>query len=269
MKKQSRLMVLPRGDIDGAIAWRQPRFALEQVFLDTIPCARVRSWCIERRYRAALRAAGLPLRNRILLSGPSGNGKTLLAEAIAGELSLPLGVVTVGSALRSHLGETGARLQRALSLDAEQQAVVLLDEADAICCERGYTRDAGSAEVSRAVAALLPLIDALPGGVVLILATNLPDVFDPAIRRRIDVAWELLGPQDPQDVRRFLGHVAQMRGWSVTPDIDYAPGLCWHDVERAAEQQLREFVIRQAIEEREGSSRTRCKRVSSGGRVTP
>lgn len=145
---------------------------------------------VEEQQRAdLLRAHAIEPRHRILLVGPPGNGKTSLAEAIAGELSLPILVVRYDGIIGSYLGETAIRLARLMEFVRSRRCVLFFDEFDALGKERGDEHETG--EIKRVVSSLLLNVDALPSYSVVIAATNHPELLDRAAWRRFQLRLEL------------------------------------------------------------------------------
>jgi len=126
---------------------------------------------IEEQTRAELlRSHGLEPRNKILLIGPPGNGKTSLAEAVAEAIMVPLLTVKYESIVGAYLGETASRLVKLFDYVKTRQCVLFFDEFETLGKERGDTHETG--EIKRVVSSLLLQIDALPSYVVVIAATN-------------------------------------------------------------------------------------------------
>ncbi len=122
-------------------------------------------------------------RHRVLLVGPPGNGKTVLAEAIAEALGVGFFVVRYEYLIGSYLGETASRLRRILDYARTTPCVLFFDEFDAIGKERGDTHETG--EIKRVVSTLLMQVDDLPSYTVLIAATNHPELLDRAVLEKI------------------------------------------------------------------------------------
>lgn len=157
---------------------------------------------IEEQHRAdLLHAYNLRARNRFLFAGPPGNGKTTLAEALAFELMYPLIVVRYETLIGSFLGETSSRLKQLLDYAKTQRCVLFFDEFETLGKERGDTHETG--EIKRVVSSLLLQIDDLPDYVVIVAASNHPELLDKAVWRRFQVRIELSLPTRDQ-LSRFI-----------------------------------------------------------------
>ena len=126
---------------------------------------------------------GLKAPNGILLYGPPGTGKTLIAKAIASETSAYFIHLNGSEVMNKFYGESEATL-RAIFEDARQHSpsIIFLDEIDALAPKREQV--IGDVE-KRVITQLLALMDGIVdrGDVIIIGATNIPDVLDPALRR--------------------------------------------------------------------------------------
>ena len=146
----------------------------------------------EHRRADLLRAHNLEPRHRVLLTGPPGNGKTSLAEALSTELGLPLLVVRYESVIGSYLGETAIRLSKLFDQVRTRRCVLFLDEFDVVGKERGDVHETG--EIKRVVSSLLLQVDDLPSHVVVVTATNHPELLDRAVWRRFQLRLHLPPP---------------------------------------------------------------------------
>jgi len=148
---------------------------------------------VQEQYRVdLLRSYGLEPRNRILLIGAPGNGKTSLAEAIAESLMVPLFVVKYDSIIGAYLGETASRLRKLINFVSTRKCVLFFDEFETLGKERGDTHETG--EIKRVVSSLLLQIDDLPSHVTVIGATNHPELLDRAVWRRFQIRMNLPMP---------------------------------------------------------------------------
>lgn len=149
---------------------------------------------VEEQYRSdLLRAYNLEPRSRVLLVGPPGNGKTTLAEVIANELNVPLAVVRYEAVIGSYLGETAQRINTVFEQARSYRCVLFFDEFDSIGKERGDSQETG--EIKRVVSSLLLQIDKLPSYVVIVAASNHPELLDRAVWRRFQMHLELPKPE--------------------------------------------------------------------------
>jgi SpoVK/Ycf46/Vps4 family AAA+-type ATPase len=199
---------------------------------------------LEEQQRAdLLRSHGLEPRHRLLLLGPPGNGKTTLAEAIGGELSIPILRVRYDAVVGSFLGETASRLARVFDHARTRQCVLFFDEFDAIGKTRGDQHEAG--EVKRVVNTLLTRIDSLPAYVVVIAATNYPELLDRAVWRRFQVRAEL-PPPSVQDVATWLAKFekeSQIKLGSRAKVIEKLQGLSFAELEEFCRDVQRQVIL--------------------------
>jgi len=181
-----------------AFAEVRPRRPLASLVLP----AAVRDACtelLEEHLRAdLLRAHNLEPRHRVLLSGPPGNGKTTLAEALAFELTVPLYVVRYESIIGSYLGETAVRLAKLFAQVRSERCVLFFDEFDVVGKERGDVHETG--EIKRVVSSLLLQVDQLPSHVVVVAATNHSELLDRAAWRRFQLRFPLPNPTKEQRI---------------------------------------------------------------------
>ena len=165
---------------------------------------------VEEQHRAELlHAHNLRARNRILLAGPPGNGKTTLAEALAFELMYPLIVIRYETLVGSYLGETSSRLKSVLDYARTQRCVLFFDEFETLGKERGDTHETG--EIKRVVSSLLLQLDEMPDYVVVVAASNHPELLDKAVWRRFQLRIELPTPTREQ-LSQFIAAIGQRCG---------------------------------------------------------
>ena len=148
---------------------------------------------------------GATLPKGILLVGPPGTGKTLLTKALAGEAGVPFQVVSAAGLVEVYVGVGAARIKR-LFAQARKQApsIILVDELDAIGRTRAPHAAGGTEERESTLNQLLVEMDGFDpcDGVLVVGATNRPDVLDPALlrpgrfdRRLVVTAPDLRGRQ--------------------------------------------------------------------------
>ncbi|WP_426561244.1 ATP-binding protein [Angustibacter sp. McL0619] len=135
-----------------------------------------------------------------LFAGDSGTGKTMSAEAIAGDLGLELYTVNLATVIDKYVGETEKNLERIFAEASGVNAVLLFDEADAIFGKRSEVRDAHDRYANIESAYLLQRMETFDG--LAVLATNLRANIDDAFTRRLDTIIDF-PPPDPE-LRREL-----------------------------------------------------------------
>lgn len=214
---------------------------------------------VEEQQRASvLRAHSLEPRHRVLLSGPPGNGKTSLAEAIAEALALPFFVVRYEAMIGSYLGETAARLKRVFDYARTTPCVLFFDEFDAVGKERGDEHETG--EIKRVVTSLLMQMDDLPSYTITVAATNHSELLDRAVWRRFQLRLSLNAPTRAELTayfQRFADSMEQPLGRAAASiakslgAISYAEAeeFCL-DVRRRHVLAMGELPLKKIVEER-------------------
>jgi len=157
-----------------------------------------------------------------LLIGPPGTGKTLLARAIAGEAGVPFFTISGSDFVEMFVG-VGASRVRDMFADARKNApcIIFIDEIDAVGRHRGVGTSGGHEEREQTLNQLLVEMDGFDGkeGIIIIAATNRPDVLDKALLRpgRFDRQIEVPYP-DIQGREKILE--VHMRGKPIGADVD-------------------------------------------------
>jgi hypothetical protein len=222
----------------------EPRRSLDSVLLSHDLQQATSELIEEQQRRDLLRSYGLEPRHRVLLSGPPGNGKTTLAEAIAHELMVPLFVVRYEAVIGSFLGETSSRLKRLFDFARTHQCVLFFDEFDTLGKERGDTHETG--EIKRVVSSLLLQIDALPSHVVVVTATNHAELLDRAVWRRFQLRLNLPSPTLDQKTAwfdRFEMRLGTSLGLSARTLATRLKAASYSDLEQFCEDVHRRYVL--------------------------
>ncbi len=199
-----------------------------------------------------LRSYNLEPRNRLLLIGPPGNGKTSLAEAISEALIVPFLVVRYESVVGTYLGETAVRLKRLFDYASTRKCVLFFDEFETLGKERGDLHETG--EIKRVVSSLLMQIDSLPSHVMVIGATNHAELLDRAVWRRFQIRMNLPGP-----TRARLTEWFDKFERRVKIPLGHAPGTLAKRLQGSSFAEIEEFgatVYRQYVLEQPGSKMT-------------
>ncbi|MFY1652656.1 ATP-dependent zinc metalloprotease FtsH [Solwaraspora sp. WMMB762] len=171
---------------------------------------------------AKYQALGAKIPKGVLLFGPPGTGKTLLARAVAGEAGVPFYSISGSDFVEMFVGVGASRVRDLFEqAKANAPAIVFVDEIDAVGRHRGAGMGGGHDEREQTLNQLLVEMDGFDtkGGVILIAATNRPDILDPALLRpgRFD-------RQIPVDAPDMEGRKAILRvharGKPFAPDVD-------------------------------------------------
>ena len=233
-------------NLDTLVAEIVPKRSLEDMILP-YEAREVIHNLVEEQHRAdLLRSYNIEPRNRVLLAGPPGNGKTSLAEAIADSLSAPFIVVRYEGIIGSYLGETAQRISQVFAYARSRHCVLFFDEFDAIGKERGDLQETG--EIKRVVSSLLLQIDALPSYVVVVTASNHPELLDRAVWRRFQVRLELPMPKQGQIeewFKRFEIRTEQQLGLTPRSLAQRLRGLSFAEVEDFGMDVVRRIVLDQ------------------------
>ncbi|WP_433383062.1 ATP-binding protein [Actinoplanes sp. CA-142083] len=192
---------LAGGHLDGVAVRIRPRRAWDDLILPPEEATQLRELASRHRERdtvygrwqfRATASTGVVA----LFAGPSGTGKTLAAEVVAGELGLDLYKVDLSAVVSKYIGETEKNLERIFGAAAAGDLVLFFDEADALFGKRSEVSDAHDRYANIEVAYLLQRLETYDGLVV--LATNLQRNIDPAFLRRISVAIDFVPPEEPE-----------------------------------------------------------------------
>ena len=157
-----------------------------------------------------------------LLIGPPGTGKTLLARAIAGEANVPFFTISGSDFVEMFVG-VGASRVRDMFEQAKKNApcIIFIDEIDAVGRHRGAGLGGGNDEREQTLNQLLVEMDGFESneGVILIAATNRPDVLDPALLRPGRFDRQIMVPNPDIAGREKILRV-HMRKVPIAPDVD-------------------------------------------------
>ncbi len=130
-----------------------------------------------------IKPVGTRKEGMLVLAGPPGTGKSAMAEGIASQAKKKLIKIKVSDIEDKYLGESEKNMERVFSRAAKQDAILFFDEADALLRTRASS-GSGSIFAAKLTNTFLQTFNEYQGRVPVILATNTPDVIDPAIKSR-------------------------------------------------------------------------------------
>lgn len=172
----------------------------------------------EQKRRESLLERGVIPTNRVLFCGPPGCGKTLVANALAGELDMPIAYVKLDGLVSSYLGQTGTNIRKIFEFVKNKRIMLFLDEFDAIAKKRDDSQELG--ELKRVVTTLLQNLDGLPANVFLVAATNHHQLLDSAIWRRFNLSILMELPIEKQRKQIILPYLMKnLEGSNIDVEI--------------------------------------------------
>jgi SpoVK/Ycf46/Vps4 family AAA+-type ATPase len=152
-----------------------------------------------------------------LFAGPSGTGKTMAAEVIAGDLGLDLYKIDLSTVTSKYVGETEKNLERIFLAARNSNAILFFDEADALFGKRSEVRDAHDRYANVEISYLLQKMEEYDG--LVILTSNLSKNMDEAFVRRMHFTVEF--PYPEPDARRRIWEIAFPAEAPLSPNIDF------------------------------------------------
>jgi hypothetical protein len=188
---------LVSGELDSLALRIRPRRQWSDLVLPPEHLAQVRDVLVRVRHRALVYDdwgfRPVPSSGVLaLFAGPSGTGKTMSAEIIAGELGLDMFKIDLSTMVSKYIGETEKNLERLFNAAEGGGVVLVFDEADALFGKRTAVSDSKDRYANVETSYLLQRLESYDGLVV--LTSNFPGNIDPAFMRRIHVAVEFPMP---------------------------------------------------------------------------
>jgi cell division protease FtsH len=171
---------------------------------------------------AKFQAIGAKIPKGVLLYGPPGTGKTLLARAVAGEAGVPFYSISGSDFVEMFVGVGASRVRDLFEqAKANAPAIVFVDEIDAVGRHRGAGLGGGHDEREQTLNQMLVELDGFDtkGGVIVIAATNRPDILDPALLRPGRFDRQIVVAQPDLVGRKGILRV-HARGKPIAPDAD-------------------------------------------------
>lgn len=222
----------------------QPKIKLEDMVLSPEVAVALHKIVNEQRKWEMLRQYNLKPRRKILLLGPPGCGKTMTAQALAGELGIPVFIVRLDGLISKFMGESISKLRLIFDAMPDHRGVYLFDEFDSIGSHRSQGQDVG--EIKRVLNSFLINIEKDESNSLIIAATNMPEALDKALFRRFD---DIINYPLP-DKREIIETIKKnLIGFKFNEQIDYsdladlAEGLNYSDIVRSCEETIKEMIL--------------------------
>jgi AAA+ superfamily predicted ATPase len=235
----------PKGELQSLLTASYPKTRIDDIVAPSHLHEVVQGFVTQQKHRDRLRAHGQVPDCRLLLVGPPGLGKTFTAEAIAGELHLPLLKVRLDSLITRFMGETAAKLRLVFDQIASVRGVYLFDEFDALGGHRSADNDVG--EMRRVLNSFLQFLEE-PNSTdsIVVAATNHAELLDRALFRRFDEVIEYVAPNREEVVRLIEGRLQQFKPARVqwTKVVEAANGMSHADLARTSDQVIRQAILK-------------------------
>jgi len=217
---------------------------LSNIVLETKLEFQIKKILREWAQRSRLAAFQMKPMKNLLFYGPPGCGKTLCAHVISGELKLPLIIIKTESIISSLLGETAANLKKIFdNIGNKRSAIVFFDEFDSLAKSRTDVNEHG--EIRRTVSLLLQIIENANSNILIITATNHPQILDKATWRRFDSILQFPFPEEKQYIRLIeLKLINYPHKSLILKDLHFIKNLSHADIERACFEAIKEAILK-------------------------
>ncbi len=206
-----------------------PHYRWDDIILPFDRLQQLREICNHIKYRSLIyekwgfeRKLSLGKGLNVLFTGPSGTGKTMASEILAGELGLDLYKIDLSRVVSKYIGETEKNLARIFTEAENSNAILFFDEADALFGKRSEVKDAHDRYANIEVGYLLQKMEEYEG--ITILATNLRQNMDEAFVRRMRFIVEFPFPDESHRYRIWQVHFPDEAPQDDDIDLDFLAG---------------------------------------------
>jgi len=186
----------------------------------------------------------LHYKNKILLCGKPGTGKTFSVQAISSLLFIPVVYIRFDAIISSYLGETAGNLRKVFDFIENGTWIVLFDEFDIIGKNRNDHYEHG--EIKRVVNNFLQMLDNFKGESILFAATNHQNILDSAIWRRFDAVIDYDLPDQKmrqQLFEQYLKPLKRQKDIDLLQAVKYSQGLSPADIKMVAIEAMKLAII--------------------------
>ncbi len=244
IETKSISLSLPKRELHELIEVFVPRIKLNDLVLDEsikVPLLKL----IEEQQRwEELKKHNLEPTRKLLLTGEPGTGKTMTAQAIAGELDIAVYIIRLDGLMSKYLGESISKLRLIFDTMQSHRAVYLFDEFDSIGSHRNQGQDIG--EIKRVLNSFLINIEKDKSNSIIIAATNLPDSLDVALFRRFDEIISYPLP-DKRQIKEVIQKCTKPYSFATKPNYEslaaQAIGMNYSDITRACNEVIKSMIL--------------------------
>lgn len=237
-------LLQPKRELKELIDIFQPKIKLKDMILNEEVKESLNKLIKEQENWEQLQKYNLTPRRKLLLTGPPGCGKTMTAQAIAGELGIPVFIVRLDGIVSKFMGESISKLRLIFDAMPESRGVYLFDEFDSIGSHRNQGQDVG--EMKRVLNSFLVNIEKDQSNSIIIAATNLPEMLDKALFRRFDDVIQYPLPTTAEIVNTIKKN---LQGFKFSTKVNYknlalqAEGLNYSEIVKACEDTIKEMIL--------------------------
>lgn len=233
----------PRGELSGILSVEYPELRLKDMELKSDIKIKIAKVLEEQKQQSKIRSFGLSPMRKLLLFGPPGVGKTMTAEVLSGELSLPLFSIQLDGLITKYLGETAAKLRLIFDAIGNTRGVYFFDEFDALGGERGRKNEVG--EIRRVLNSFLQFLEKDDSHSLVIAATNHESLLDGALFRRFDCVIKYDNPDRAIIKNLINSRLAPFELEKIEWDkiLKVASGLSHSEVTKACYQAAKNAIL--------------------------
>ncbi|MBR9832715.1 ATP-binding protein [bacterium] len=243
-RNQTIPLLQPKRELKDLIDIFHPKIKLKDMVLDESIRTTLNKLVREQENWEILQKYNLMPRRKLLLTGPPGCGKTMTAQALAGELGVPVFIVRLDGVVSKFMGESIAKLRLIFDAMPQSRGVYLFDEFDSIGSHRDQGQDVG--EIKRILNSFLINIEKDQSNSIIIAATNLPNMLDTALFRRFDDVIQYPLPSNKEIANTLKKN---LQGFSFNKPINFtkiaesAKGLNFSEIVKACEDTIKEMIL--------------------------
>lgn len=236
---------LPKRELQELIEVFVPRIKLNDLVLDESVKNSLLQLIDEQQRSKILMQHNLEPKRKLLLVGPPGTGKTMTAQAIAGELGMAVYIIRLDGLMSKYLGESISKLRLIFDAMLDHKAVYLFDEFDSIGAHRNQGHDIG--EIKRVLNSFLINIEKDKSNSIIIAATNLPESLDIALHRRFDEIISYPLP-DFEHIKAIIKKCTQ--AYSFDKRVEYesickiAQGLNYSEISKSCNEVIKNMILK-------------------------